>query len=177
MFLADTTADCSFFYKQFSFRVEFCGWMWYNTLNDNKNLNGEMSMQYRELTECEVIFLTQIFSIPEYDLYFAENDTTEDDWKERLKFYKTKHSYIISKDSTDVGWIMYTICDNICKLDIVVLLPDERNKGYGKEVFKDLFVLNPQMKTIMLDVQKRNEHAVRFYKKLDFKYQVKKISL
>ncbi|MBQ8513961.1 MAG: GNAT family N-acetyltransferase [Ruminococcus sp.] len=125
-------------------------------------------MQYRMLTECEAVFLTQIFSIPEYDLYFAENDTTEDDWKERLKFYETEHSYIISKDNADIGWIMYTICDNICKLDIVVLLSEERNKGYGKEIFKDLFVLNPQVRTIMLDVQQRNEQAVNFYKKIGF---------
>ncbi|MBQ7980178.1 MAG: GNAT family N-acetyltransferase [Oscillospiraceae bacterium] len=125
-------------------------------------------MQYRVLTECDAVFLTQIFSTPEYDLYFAENDTTEDDWKERLKFYDTEYSYIILKDDTDIGWIMYTICDNICKLDIVVLLSEERNKGYGKEIFKDLFALNPQVRTIMLDVQQRNEQAVNFYKKIGF---------
>ena len=133
-----------------------------------RNLNGEISMQYRALKECEAVFLTQIFSIPEYDLYFAENDTTREDWKERIRLYKTEHSYIISKDNTDIGWIMYTIRDNICKLDIVVLLSEERNKGYGKEIFKDLFVLNPQIRKIILDVQQRNEQAVTFYKKLGF---------
>ena len=125
-------------------------------------------MQYRVLKECDVAFLTKIFSIPEYDLYFAENDTTEEDWKERLSFFETKRSYIISKDDTDIGWIMYTICDDICKLGIVVLLPEERNIGYGKEIFKDLFAINPQVRKICLDVQQRNEYAISFYKKLGF---------
>jgi GNAT superfamily N-acetyltransferase len=125
-------------------------------------------MQYRKLKESDAFLLTQIFSIPEYDLYFAENNTTEDDWKERISTFDTEHSYIISKDNTDIGWIMYTICDNICKLDIVVLLPEERHKGYGKQIFNDLFVRNPQLRKIMLDVQQRNIHAFAFYKKLGF---------
>ena len=133
------------------------------------NLKGEIPMQYRVLKECDVVFLTHIFSIPEYDLYFAENDTTEEDWKERLTFFETKQSYIISKDGTDIGWIMYTICDDTCNLNIVVLLPEERNKGYGKEILEDLFVHNPQVGKICLDVQQRNERAVKFYKKLGFK--------
>ena len=125
-------------------------------------------MQYRKLKECDAIFLTQIFSIPEYDLYFAENDTTEDEWKKRLTIFETEHSYIISQDNIDIGWIMYTICDNICELDILVLSPEERNKGYGKEIFKDLFKHNQHIKSIKLDVQQRNEHAVHFYKKIGF---------
>lgn len=125
-------------------------------------------MQYRGLKECDVGILTQIFSIPEYDIYFAENDTTEEDWKERLALFETEHSYIISKNSADIGWIMYTICDDICNLDIVVLLPKERNKGYGKEIFADLIARNPQLRTIKLDVQQRNVSAIKFYQKLGF---------
>jgi RimJ/RimL family protein N-acetyltransferase len=134
----------------------------------NRHLKGKILMQYRKLKECEAVFLTQIFSIPEYDLYFAENDTTEEEWKKRVSIFDAEHSYIISNDNTDIGWIMYTICDNICKLDIVVLLSEERNKGYGKQIMKDLFVLNPQLRKIMLDVQQRNEQAISFYKKIGF---------
>ena len=126
-------------------------------------------MQYRVLTENDADFLTRIFSIPEYDTYFAENDTTAEEWKERLTLFETEHSYIISKSGMDVGWIMYTISGDICDLDIVVLLPQERNKGYGKEVFTDLIALNPQVRTIKLDVQQRNKSAFEFYKKLGFK--------
>jgi ribosomal protein S18 acetylase RimI-like enzyme len=54
-------------------------------------------------------------------------------------------------------------------LDILVLLSEERNKGYGKQIIKDLFVLNPQLRKIMLDVQQRNEQAIAFYKKIGFR--------
>ena len=117
-------------------------------------------MQYRILQENDADFLTRIFSIPEYDTYFAENDTTVEEWKDRLTLFETEHSYIISKSDRDIGWIMYTICGDICDLDIVVLLPQERNKGYGKEVFADLIAKNPQVRMIKLDVQQRNKSAV-----------------
>lgn len=126
-------------------------------------------MQYRTLKECDVGILTQIFSIPEYDMYFAENDTTEEDWKERLPLFETPHSYIIAKDGTDIGWIMYNLCDDICNLDIVVLMPEERGKGYGTEIFADLLAQNPKLKAIKLDVQQRNTSAIKFYQKLGFK--------
>lgn len=63
---------------------------------------------------------------------------------------------------------MYNVCGEICELAIVVLLPEERFKGYGNEIFVDLFAMNPQIKTIKLDVQQRNKHAIGFYKKLGF---------
>ena len=129
----------------------------------------EILVQYRILKENDADFLTRIFSVPEYDTYFAENDTTVEEWKDRLTLFETEHSYVISKNDRDIGWIMYTICGDICDLDIVVLLPQERNKGYGKEVFADLIAKNPQVTTIKLDVQQRNKSAVGFYKKLGFK--------
>ena len=39
-------------------------------------------MQYRILKENDADFLTYIFSVPEYDTYFAENDTTDEEWKD-----------------------------------------------------------------------------------------------
>lgn len=35
-------------------------------------------VEYRKLKECDAAFLTTVFSSPEYELYFAENDTTEE---------------------------------------------------------------------------------------------------
>ena len=63
-------------------------------------------MQYRALRQGEAAFLPRIFSVPEYDLYFAENDTTEAEWKERLTLFEKEHSYIISDNGADIGWIM-----------------------------------------------------------------------
>ncbi|MBR5389974.1 MAG: GNAT family N-acetyltransferase [Clostridia bacterium] len=65
----------------------------------------EVKMQYRPITGDDAPFLTKIFSVPEYDLYFLE----------------------------------------------------------------DILILNPQIRTITLDVQKRNAPAVNFYKHLGFK--------
>lgn len=125
-------------------------------------------MEYRYLNQEEAGFLSNIFTTQEYELYFAENDTTEQDWKERYTLFDVEHSYIISKDGADIGWIMYKIDENICELDIVVLLPTERYKGYGKEIFSDLLNRHPKLNTIKLDVQQRNEHAIKFYKKMGF---------
>ena len=63
---------------------------------------------------------------------------------------------------------MYKINENICELDIIVLLPTERYKGYGKEIFSDLLNRHPKLNAIKLDVQQRNEHAIKFYKKMGF---------
>ena len=63
-------------------------------------------MEYRYLSQEEVGFLSSVFVTPEYDLYFAENDTTEQEWKERCSLFDVEHSYIISKNNMDIGWIM-----------------------------------------------------------------------
>ena len=44
-------------------------------------------MEYRYLSQEEAGFLSNIFVTPEYDLYFAENDTTEQEWKERCTLF------------------------------------------------------------------------------------------
>ena len=41
-------------------------------------------------------------------------------------------------------------------------------KGYRKAVLSDLLKMNPQVKTIKLDVQERNKSAVMFYEKIGF---------
>ena len=125
-------------------------------------------MEYRILKKEEAGFLTSVFTTPEYQLYFAENDTTKEEWEERLTLFDTKHSYIISKNGEDVGWIMYDLKEDICEMNIIVLLPSERCKGYGKEIFSDLLKRHPQIKTINLDVQQRNKNAVIFYTKMGF---------
>ena len=128
-------------------------------------------MEYRYLNQEEAGFLSNIFTTHEYELYFAENDTTEQEWKERYTLFDVEHSYIISKKGMDIGWIMYKINENICELDIIVLLPTERYKGYGKEIFSDLLNRHPKLNAIKLDVQQRNEHAIKFYKKMGYTYK------
>lgn len=126
-------------------------------------------MEYRHLVRSDACFLTSIFVTAEYDLYFAENDTTEQDWQERDFLFDTPHSYIISRGNQDIGWIMYTTSGSICELGIIVLLPTERHKGYGKEILSDLLLRHPEITYVKLDVQQRNTGAIDFYKKFGFK--------
>ena len=126
-------------------------------------------MQYRPITANDAGFLKRIFSIPEYELYFAENETSEADWKERIPRYRDARSVIVSDGERDVGWLMYRLEGAECFLDIIVMLPDERYKGYGKAVIRDLLAQNPQLRAIRLDVQQRNHPAVAFYQKLGFR--------
>ena len=126
-------------------------------------------MKYRPITMNDAGFLKRIFSIPEYELYFAENKTSEADWKERIPLYKAARSVIVSDGARDVGWLMYRIEGAVCFIDIIVMLPDERYKGYGKAVIRDVLDQNPQIRAIRLDVQQRNRSAVAFYRKLGFR--------
>ena len=113
--------------------------------------------------------LTRVFSIPEYELYLAENETSVADWEERIPLYKEAQSQIISVEDKDIGWLKYRNEGLVCSIDIIVLLPDERFKGHGKEVLQYLLEQNPQIQIIELDVQQRNRPAVSFYKKLGFR--------
>ena len=126
-------------------------------------------MDYRKITPEDAHFLTKVFSVPEYDLYFAENETTEEDWRERIALFDDVQSLIVSDGSKDVGWLMYRTEGESCFIDIIVLLPEERHHGYGKQIIADLLVKNPEIKTIKLDVQQRNHSAVAFYKKTGFR--------
>ena len=125
-------------------------------------------MQYRAMTANDAEFLTRIFSIPEYELYFSENETTAAEWKERIPYYQDARSVIISDGAKDVGWLMYRIEGSVCFIDILVLLPDERYKGYGRSVMRDLLDRSPQIRTVKLDVQKRNRSAISFYENIGF---------
>ena len=126
-------------------------------------------MQFRKITTDDAAFLAEIFSVPEYDLYFAENDTTQVDWQERIAaYYLSSQSYIISDGDEKVGWIMYSIEEDTCMIDIIVLHPQKRYMGYGSAIFSDLITANPEIKRIKLDVQKRNAPALSFYRKLGF---------
>ena len=125
-------------------------------------------MEYRQIQIEDAKFLTEIFSIPEYDLYFAENETSEQDWEERIPLFSDVPSFIVSDGNKDVGWIMYNIEDQVCFIDIIVLLPPERRKGYGKTIMQDILNCNPEICIFKLDVQQRNLPAIAFYKGLGF---------
>ena len=63
---------------------------------------------------------------------------------------------------------MYAVNDCVCSIDIIVLMPEERYKGHGNVIIKDVLAQDPQIRTIILDVQQRNTSAVSFYRKPGF---------
>lgn len=128
-------------------------------------------MRYHRINEADASFLCRIFSVDEYELYFAENETTEDDWRERITdYFCNKQSFIIeTDDGTPVGWVMYGTEGNVCELDIIVLLDAERGKGYGRQALHDLVLDGGRFDTLLLDVQKRNTKAVALYRRMGFK--------
>ena len=126
-------------------------------------------MHFRKIATDDAAFLAEIFSVPEYDLYFAENDTSQEDWKERISAcYLSTQSYIVFDGNEKVGWIMYSIEDDTCMIDIIVIHPQKRYMGYGKAIFSDLIAANPKIKHVKPDVQKRNTPALSFYRRLGF---------
>ena len=127
-------------------------------------------MKYRRMTQEDAVFLTELFSIDEYELYFAENETDADEWRKRIIFFDSKESLIILDDcSMPVGWLMYDISNRAACIDIIVLMDKERRKGYGSEVIRDMIAKHKDnIDTITLDVQKRNVDACVFYKRLGF---------
>ena len=127
-------------------------------------------MIYKNIDTSDANFLSLIFSNDEYQLYFAENETTISEWIERIQdFYLDKLSYIIyNDDNKPVGWIMYNLVNNICYMDIIVFLHSEKFKGYGKTVFNDLINRHKDINKICLDVQVRNSNAIKFYTQLGF---------
>ena len=129
----------------------------------------DSELSYRTITEKDIPLLKAIFSIPEYDLYFAENDSSEESWRNRLPFFRSRHSLIVSDEDKDIGWLMYhEEAPDRCFIDVLVLLPAERFRGYGRRIISDLLRQHPQYSLIRLDVQQRNTAAISFYHHLGF---------
>ena len=126
-------------------------------------------MRYRPITADDAAFLTEIFSIPEYELYFAENETTEAEWRDRIdRYFRSSRSYIVLEEGKKLGWVMYRVEGRICRVDLLVLHPNERFKGYGRAILSDILKREPWVREIRLEVQKRNRAAVAFYSRLGF---------
>lgn len=127
-------------------------------------------MQNERITAQDAAFLKEIFSIPEYDLYFAENGTTAEEWAERIRLFgpPLESDIVCTGDGKKIGWLMYEIKDGVLFIHILVLHPDERKKGYGSVILSDLKASHPEIRTIRLDVQQRNKAALAFYEKHGF---------
>lgn len=133
-----------------------------------------MNIKFRIISLEDAEFIRLIFTVDEYEPIFYENETSVDEWKERLPELINDvglHNYVIvdNNQHKNVGWIMYEISGDICKLHLIVLNADLRGKHYGVECLNKLLItVKDKVNKIILDVQKRNEAAVNFYMRFGF---------
>ena len=127
-------------------------------------------MRFKKISADDAAFLNRLFSTSEYDLWFAENGTTEAEWKERIRLFgpPMQSLIVLTEDGQKVGWFMFETDGEICSVHILVFLPDERRKGYGSAVLEELIARHPEIRIIRLDVQKRNIAALAFYARHGF---------
>ncbi len=91
------------------------------------------------LADCE--FVASLFDNEEYQLWFAENDTPVELWRERFVTYgnEGKHNLIIMdtlrRKSSGIGWLLYELDGDVCKLDIIVMRRDLVGTGLGYYAF------------------------------------------
>ena len=127
-------------------------------------------MYFRPLTREDCPFLASLFDNEEYERYFAENDTTEEEFTERFEFWSNKENLIIcDDDGQPLGWAMYQFEGDTCHLDLIVVRYSLVGSGVGYRAF-DCIVrsLPPSSRRVKLDVQQRNRHAVDFYLRYGF---------
>lgn len=145
-------------------------------MNHSRTISKEkgkiaMKINFIKANKEDAEFICTLFTNDEYELYFAENNTTVQEWEERFKFYKDMYNQIIIDMETGekIGWLLYDIEDEICKIHLVVLRYDLVGKALGYWTLKELenIVVN-KAKCIILDVQQRNFRAVKFYEKFGF---------
>lgn len=129
----------------------------------------------RQATTADCEFVASLFDNDEYQLWFAENDTPVDLWRERFVTYgnEGKHNLIIMdtlrRNSSGIGWLLYDLDAEVCKLNIIVMRHDLVGTGLGYYAFGVFLSMLPDnIKKVVLDVQQRNEHAVNFYKRYGF---------
>lgn len=126
---------------------------------------------FRKATVEDCYFIRSLFINKEYEEIFAEKNTTVEEWKDRFQYYNNYENFIICNSSSheNIGWIMYEIKDKQCKLHLIALKQEELGKNFGyKSLLEMIKRVEDIVKCIKLDVQKQNERAVNFYKRLGF---------
>ncbi len=127
------------------------------------------NIKLKDTTIDDCGFIATIFDNDEYEKYFAENDTTEEEWRESFWSFADCENKIIYDGEEPVGWFTYQIKESICEIGILVVKQDRVGRGIGYEAFHSVISsLASSIKTVRLDVQQQNHHAVSFYKRYGF---------
>ncbi len=126
-------------------------------------------MKLKNTTIEDCAFIATLFDNDEYQNYFAENDTTKQDWGERFPLFADCENKIVFDNDKPVGWITYQLKESICEIGIIVIKHNRIGSGIGYDAFHTVISSLPSyIKTVILDVQQKNCHAVSFYKRYGF---------
>ncbi len=137
---------------------------------DKSRFERKLIMELKDATIEDCGFIASIFDNDEFEKYFAENDTTEQEWKERFESLEGIENKIIYVHKEPIGWFTYQVKESICEIGIIVVKYDRIGCGVGYEAFHSVISsLSQNIKTVKLDVQQQNHHAVAFYKRYGFK--------
>ncbi len=127
-------------------------------------------MKLKDATIDDCGFIASIFDNDEYEKYFAENYTTEQEWKDRFELFADYNNKIIYDNDEPVGWFTYQVKESICEIGIIVVKYGRVGSGIGYKAFHSaISSLSQNIKTVKLDVQQQNHHAVAFYERYGFK--------
>ncbi len=59
------------------------------------------NIYFRKATIEDSYFISTLFTNDEYEKTFADNDTTEEEWKDRFQYYTTYENFIIYNSLND----------------------------------------------------------------------------
>lgn len=133
-------------------------------------------MQFRKATEKDAEQIAQVLtSFYNMDLEEAKNSF--------LNETKKGHHYIIAEEGKIIGlvtWIMHGLPKHqLAELDRIVILPEARGKGLGKQLVDELIKdsnhiygkSNYKLRKLYLLTHADNKDAHNFYEKIGFKHE------
>ncbi len=92
------------------------------------------------------------------------------------KFYKYAKLGVVYNNKEIIGFTSFYCNDRnnkIAFISMIAILPEYTRKGYGRKLIEEVFEYSKkeEMKKICLEVEKTNEEALNFYRKLGFKIE------
>ncbi len=89
---------------------------------------------------------------------------------EDLLKVKNIEGLALEKDNKMIGFILAVYDENLAEIITIDILPDYRNKGYGKLLMKKIedFSIVKGIDSIFLQVAETNITAINLYKKLNY---------
>lgn len=147
-----------------------------SNINEEKNINVKISNNKE--------FDKNILKIAEKSFVYSRftNDPNLDkekakliyvDWTRNSFSKENKHFVTYEEDNTSIGFIVFSINENIATIELVAVDREYQNKRIGKammiELDRFLYEVKNEVTLIKVGTQAENENAIRFYQNRGFK--------